>query len=417
MAEVKLAAGRAPRSFGVLADPESDWAFKRTLAYINEKAAEIGECLYAARRIDATDGESWIGEWAALAARVEGLARGSLAGRHRESAREAFLRASNYYRTAEYGAPPDHPRFQELWEKSVACFHEACALFDPPVERVEIPFAGVRLPGYFWRPGGPAAPRPTYLAVGGNDTSGEEVFLGSGPAAVRRGYNYFTFEYPGQRGVLHRDPSCVKRPDYEVPFAAALDRLAALPGVDERIALAGVSFGGHVVARVASQERRIAAVIPNSPLIDFPRATRQGFLATLLEKAPPSAVDAILERALASAPVMRALLHYTRWSWGARTYGELLELPSFGAHVLGDRLGEIRCPALALVSAEEGDELVRQAREFHAGIASEQKRLHVFELATDGSNDHCQIDNLSRSNQVTFDWLDDLFAYRGDRRP
>ncbi len=27
---------------------------------------------------------------------------------------EAFLRASNYYRTAEYATPPSHPRFHEL---------------------------------------------------------------------------------------------------------------------------------------------------------------------------------------------------------------------------------------------------------------------------------------------------------------
>jgi len=72
----------------------------------------------------------------------------------------------------------------------------------------------------------------------------------------------------------------------------------------------------------------------------------------------------------------------------------------------------MRCPALALVSAEEGDELLRQAHEFYAGIASVRKRLHTFALEQDGSNDHFQIDNLGRGNQLVFDWLDELFRHR-----
>jgi hypothetical protein len=53
----------------------------------------------------------------------------------------------------------------------------------------------------------------------------------------------------------------------------------------------------------------------------------------------------------------------------------------------------------------EGEIMLRQAREFHAGIASEDKRLHIFSLNRDGSDDHCQLDNISRAMQVVFDWL------------
>lgn len=307
---------------------------------------------------------------------------------------------------------PTHPRFHELWQKSVASFHEACALFDPPVERLEIPFEGGSLPGYFWRPDASATSRPTYVAVGGNDTSGEEIFFGSGPAAIRRGYNYFTFEYPGHRGVVHRDPKSAKRADYEKPFRVAFDRLGTLPGVDERIALAGFSYGGYVATRIAIHERRLQAVIPDSPIVDFPRAILRGFMATLQSHAPPEAIDATLERLLENAPVMRAFLHYTRWTWGVESFRALLDLESFRSHVVSAELGEIRCPALALVSAEEGDELLRQAHQFYEGIASARKRLHIFTLEEDGSNDHCQIDNLGRGNQVVFDWLDELFQYR-----
>lgn len=56
--------------------------------------------------------------------------------------------------------------------------------------------------------------------------------------------------------------------------------------------------------------------------------------------------------------------------------------------------------------------MVRQAQEFFEGVSSEVKKLHIFTLAADGSNDHCQLDNFARAHQVAFDWLDEVFSYR-----
>jgi len=60
----------------------------------------------------------------------------------------------------------------------------------------------------------------------------------------------------------------------EKPFSVAFDVLERLPGVDNRIALAGHSFGGYVVSRVAIFEKRVKALVPSSPLIDINRAQR-----------------------------------------------------------------------------------------------------------------------------------------------
>ena len=46
--------------------------------------------------------EAWCREWGALADRVRGIGLAALAAGHRVSARDALLRASNYYRTAEF---------------------------------------------------------------------------------------------------------------------------------------------------------------------------------------------------------------------------------------------------------------------------------------------------------------------------
>lgn len=402
--------------FRIFKDPEADWVFNRTLEFMNEKAAEIGECLYVARRIDQKDIESWVNEWAELAARVETLANTSLADGHKVSARESFLRASNYYRTAEYGAFPYHPRFHELWEKSVKCFHEVCQLFDPPIEIIHVEFEGKRLPGYFWRPDHSNIKRPTLIVAGGNDSSLEELVYWVGMGAIRRGYNFFAFDHPGHRGAIHLYPDCIKRPDYEVPYKVAIDYLETLPGVDKRIAMTGYSFGGYTTCRVAAYEKRLKAIAPNPPIYHEPmEATHYKGIWT---KIPDFLKDLIVKKAIPKSPLTFVFAEYTMWTFGVKksiiekgAWKEFLKLGSMG-YTIKDDLHRITCPALLLVGDGEGERWNQQAKEFYEGISSKDKRLHVFSLEKDGSNDHCQLDNRSRGNQVLFDWLDEIFNYK-----
>ncbi len=400
--------------FGIFEDPETDWVFHRTLSYIVEKGAELGECLYTARTIDETDGDSWIEAWAAIATQVEALGDKALADGHCLSARECFLRASNYYRTAEYGAPPEHPRFLDLWTKSTVSFRKAGELFPQPIELVFIEFEGKKLPGYFWRPDASGTLRPTLVAAGGNDSSLAEVVFLTGMAAVKRGYNFFTFEHPGHRGAVHLYPDCVKRPDYEVPYGAALDYLARLPGVDDRIALTGYSYGGYVACRVATREPRIQAVIPNPPFLDlyslFTYHKRGWILSTL----PSKLLNRMIEKKMRVSPLRYALAKYMSWTFG-RPNQSWIEFASFDMvreFEVGGELHGLDIPALALVGGGEGEEVMRQTQQFYDTIASKEKRLHTFTINSDRANDHCQFDNHSRANQVMYDWLDDIFGYR-----
>lgn len=75
---------------------------------------------------------------------------------------------------------------------------------------------------------------------------------------------------------------------------------------------------------------------------------------------------------------------------------------------------KISCAALALAGEGEGDELLRQTKQFYANISSPKKALKIFTLAEDASDDHCQLDNRARANQIVFDWLDDLFSEWND---
>src|ERR1700737_1518956 len=66
----------------------------------------------------------------------------ALQHRQRVSAREAYLRASNYYRTAEFflHGNPEDPRLLSTWGNSRTSFRQAVQLMDTPVEEVLIPY-------------------------------------------------------------------------------------------------------------------------------------------------------------------------------------------------------------------------------------------------------------------------------------
>jgi len=60
--------------------------------------------------------------------------RGRAAAGHRISARDGLLRASNYYRSAEFflHGHPDDPRHYHAYDRSVECFRTAAQLFTTP---------------------------------------------------------------------------------------------------------------------------------------------------------------------------------------------------------------------------------------------------------------------------------------------
>ena len=81
---------------------EFDFQFLRVIGGHYNNGASIGECLSTAKRIKDGDLVSWVKEWHDTAALVESEAVDYLGKGQRVSAREAFLRASMYYRSAEY---------------------------------------------------------------------------------------------------------------------------------------------------------------------------------------------------------------------------------------------------------------------------------------------------------------------------
>jgi hypothetical protein len=172
-----------------------DFQFVRTMGCTTYGGAEIGECYETASRIEDEKEDSYTDAWRVTAERVEAIARKSLAGGHLVSAREAFLRASSYWREVGFYQSTTDPKCRAGWERQRECFTQAGKLMDLSFEVVRIPYEdGKSLPGYFLKADASDKPRPTLMSLGGADSLDEELyFWGGGAAALRRGYNALLF--------------------------------------------------------------------------------------------------------------------------------------------------------------------------------------------------------------------------------
>ncbi|MDR0468589.1 MAG: esterase FrsA, partial [Peptococcaceae bacterium] len=251
-----------------------NYELTRGISIQNAGAAEFGECMETMERVKDNDFDSWIREWEKTADHVMEYALRQQQNGDKISARKAFLRASNYYRMACFYAVHTDPRHRGLWEKSVTAFHHMAELSEHPVERVEIPFGNARLPGYYIPSG--LESRPTLIAIGGFDSTKEEVYCWVGEAARAYGWNCLIFEGPGQWGALMDHPGLVFQPDYEKPVGAAVDFLMARDDIDkEKIAIIGYSMGGYLSVR-GTFDQRIKACIPNTLVVDCGASARAG---------------------------------------------------------------------------------------------------------------------------------------------
>jgi len=391
-------------------DPEFDYQLLRAMGAADYGGSTVGECLAAAGMITDGDTGSWVAAFGDLAARVEQRARTCLDRGHLVSARDHFMRASTYHRTAEYYAEADPQVLAECGRRSRACFEAAAALFDPPVEPLSIAFENGSLPGYLvpprpgTAPGG--TPRGTLVAFGGFDSGAEEMYFQLGAAGAARGWRVVLFDGPGQTGRMRRNPSMTYRPDYEAPVGAVLDDLGRRDRGDGGfVALAGMSIGGYFATRTAAHDRRVQALVADSPLVDLYRYF-EAFLGPevfqMRRDIRPEDVAGIPEDLLPGqmlwgiAAVCRRFGVASLQEWKTRLETYRLE----------SALSAVTCPALALVGLREGPEVLRQADEFAAGVSGPVS-AHRFSV-DDGADAHCQANNQRLAAQVVYDWLDEL---------
>jgi alpha-beta hydrolase superfamily lysophospholipase len=391
----------------VFDNAEYDGQFVRALAYTYYGGADVGECLTTARRITEGDDDSWYREWCATADRLYATAEASRAAGHRVSAREAYLRASNYYRTAYifmYRTPVD-PRALGALDRHREAFRQAAALFVPAFEPVTIPFEGTTLPGYFYRAEDSRAPRPTLLLTGGYDGTQEEGYFAVA-GALRRGYNALCFDGPGQGAVLFQQ-HLYMRPDWEHVITPVVDYLLTRREVaGDCIALVGRSWGGYLAPRAAASEHRLAACIADPGLL-APGALAQKMVPAPLQEAFTRNDGAALESVFAA--MMQSPTGAFSLNRGMLVHGvdtPLAYLRAMLPYTLAERVDQIRCPTL--VTQAENDVRASQSQELYDALRC-PKVLMAFSN-TEGAGEHCEAGAAALYDQRVLDWLHGVFG-------
>lgn len=384
----------------------------RAMGYAPYGAADFGECVTTASRIAGTNLAAWHDEWFATASRIHDLADTSATAGDRVSARSAYFRSSNYFRTAglfAMGSPLD-ACLVEAHRLEVDSFRAGAALLGIPPQIVEIPYEGTTLPGYFFRAASDDVPRATLILVNGYDGTAEELYFTNGAPALERGYNVLTFDGPGQ-GAMIIDRGVPFRPDWENVIAPVVDFALTLPTVDPRkLALMGLSFGGYLAPRAATGEHRIAACISDCgpyDLFDASASRLPGFLAKQLPNGNPMLLG-LLNR------LMKSVMAKPTAGWALRrnlmVHGLTDPLAYFRMapdYSLKGRENLIECPTF--VCSAEGDDLSVNARRLVEALRCPKE--YVQFKAADGGGQHCESGARTLLHQRAFEWLNSVLDH------
>jgi pimeloyl-ACP methyl ester carboxylesterase len=376
-------------------DEAFDGQLQRSVGKADSGMANVGECLAIAERISPGDRDSWYRAWSAGAARLVRRGTDALAAGHRVSARNAFLRAAEYYRQAFFfhREDLDGPELRAAYAASVRAFRSALPLLDARAQILAGPASG-----YLFTPQRAEGPCPTILHIGGYDGTAEELWASAGPA-LARGYAFVALDGPGQGATLY-EQRVPMRPDWENVVPALFEAVTADPAVDpERVVLVGRSFGGYLAPRAAAGEHRLAAMIVDPGQFDMglTLATRLG---PLIDQVHDPAADPQFD-SLLELPALKALLEPRMTAHGVsrvRAYcAEMLRYTN------ADTVDWIRCPSFVtdnetdLISTGQGKVLYD-----HLACPSEFR----FFTREEGAEGHCEGMAPVVFWDAAFDWLD-----------
>jgi dienelactone hydrolase len=354
------------------------WLFSE--AY--QGAADTNELFRACKNIRSGNRDDWFTAFADLGEQLDAIAKDADGKGHDATASETYFRAFTAFRSAERALAGEDSRKLPMYRRSMACWHRGMALSEHPHLRVEVPFEGKILDGWFFPPRHRIKrdPPPCIMFLSGADALPEENFFRGVQYVTNRGAACFVFNGPGQGSTL-REHGIPTRADYEVPVIAAVDALMKRVDFDhERLGLLGVSMGGYYAPRAACFEQRFKAVCAWGALYDV-GTDLYGYYPPLREQ--------------------------LRWIGGCKTDAEARE--KYASFSLSGLLGRIKCPVL--ITHGERDRMVplSSAQRTFDELEVADKELRIYG-DKEGGAEHCSMDNWSQVIPFQIDWLLDRIA-------
>lgn len=193
------------------------------------------------------DPELWAKQWSRVAKPYEEQGDKLEQGGKFKEAREAYVQAYAYYATGRYPTPHT-PGKMDCFRKSLEAYEKAGKYFEPPLERLEVPFGDEKIPIYVRLPKD-GQKHSVVINFGGIDSFKAECYEYD-EGLKRAGMATCAVDMPG----VGESPIKAS-PTAEFLFSAVIDYLEKRPEVDpKRIAIMGRSFGGYWSAKMAFVE-------------------------------------------------------------------------------------------------------------------------------------------------------------------
>jgi dienelactone hydrolase len=210
----------------------------------------------------------WCEQWTKEGDELFEKAEKALSEGNKLKARALFHEAVGCYHTGQHVFFIDSSQKEKTQVKARISYQRAISLYDEkerPI-RIEVPFHGVKIPGYLRLSTVPNS--PLIIFVNGMDNIKEAEGNSQGTLFKQNGFNYFTFDGPGQ-GEMWKDMKFDVK-EYHKALSAVIDWFEQHQtyGIDMgRIGLTGFSLGGYLAPMCAAHDKRVKCVVGNSGLV------------------------------------------------------------------------------------------------------------------------------------------------------
>jgi hypothetical protein len=392
-------------------DDDFQFGLEIVLGATYRQAADVGEALATAERIPDGDAYAWVREWSATADGAWGAGETARHAGRRATALSFYRRAATYYATALYcqAKVGDLGDRRELatWRRQRECWEHVVDLSPVPGERIEIPYEGTALRGYFFRAPDAVAgePRPLVIMNNGSDGATSAMWSHGGAGAAERGYHWMTFDGPGQQYALY-EQDLPFRHDWEAVLTPTLEAMLARSDVErERIAVIGVSQAGFWVPRAISYEHRLAAAVADGGAVDVSRSWLEPLpagLRELLQTGQKQAFDEQMRDAEETSPLVAAALDFRGRPYGIAGGSRYDLFKAVMDYKLAEEVRNITTPLL-ITDPQDEQFFPGQPRELYERLSGEKKLVGF--TATEGANRHCEPMGTATRDARIFDWL------------
>ncbi len=376
-----------------------NYVWNLSIAIALESGGRIGEIeemcrplLEAAERGEDAGTPVFMRRWVEMADRLSELAKEDLARGRGFSASDKLDRAGLYYQVAERMQGLGAPGRRETYDKALASFSRSVEAGDRNFRRVEIPYEGAVLTGYFTQAKGASGPAPAVLYVNGLDSTKEMLAWSRLPEALaKRGVSTLSLDQPGTGEALRFHGQHAVH-DSERWASPVLNWLERQPEVDpRRIGMGGISLGGYYVPRAVANEPRFAC--------GFVWGANHNW----------GEVQQARRRNEGERPVPHYWSHVC-WVWGTADVESFLALcPQI---TLDGQMEKIRVPFLVTHGEKDRQIPLKYAQQSYDQLTNSPGREFKVFTAREGGVEHVGADNMSFACSYIADWVAETLGGR-----